>query len=140
LEKNIVGICENLKEMFAIKLIFSDGDRTIGEAKKGSASKWVDKMIPIKSTIKKIEIMYDRDKSLLLGIKFIDKDAKTLLSAGKIDSNLYRGKRDFPIKEFELADNERLIGIKSSLRGWKDGHHFDFSFIIGSTINENINI
>ena len=47
-------------------------------------------------------MMYDRDKGLLVGLKFNDAEG---MAVGKIDSALYRGKRDFPTKRFVLSSD-----------------------------------
>ena len=47
-------------------------------------------------------MMYDRDKGLLVGLKLNDADE---MAVGKIDSALYRGKRDFQTKKFVLSSD-----------------------------------
>ena len=42
-------------------------------------------------------MMYDRDKGLLLGLRFNDPQGKEILAAGKINENSYKGKVDFPV-------------------------------------------
>ncbi len=66
--------------MFAFKLIFSDDDRSPAEPKK--KPKWVDKKF--NKNVTKVQMMYDIDKSLLLGIRLFSY-SELLLTAGKID-------------------------------------------------------
>lgn len=70
--------------MFAFKLIFSDDDRSPAEPKK--KAKWVDKVID--QNVSKVQMLYDVDKSLLLGIRLFNND-KIILTAGKIGQAPY---------------------------------------------------
>ena len=79
--------------------------------------------------MKTVEMMYNRDKGQLLGLRFKDHEGKEIIVVGKIDQSSYKGKSDFPVQEALLAPDEAIVGIKSGHK-WKDGSHYDLSFII----------
>ena len=59
-------------------------------------------------------MQYDNyDEPFLVGLKFLDKSNKVLLSVGLIDKQSRLNNPNFPIKEFVLLDGERLLGIES---------------------------
>jgi hypothetical protein len=60
--------------------------------------------------------MYHKSNSRLAGLKFIDKNGKSLLVAGRIEMPNYINNAGYPIKEFVLQDGERIIGMTSGAR------------------------
>ena len=87
---------------------------------------WQEKRIPEGSIIKRYELMQNQTNSCLHGIKFLDKRGKVLLAAGDIDNEQARSSILLKTKEYVIRDDEKLIGIKSGSRKFKDFRHYDF--------------
>jgi len=63
----------------------------------------------------------------------MDKRGKVLLTAGDIDDFNARNSSLVRVKEFVIREDEKLIGIKSGQRKFKDARHYDLQFHIGRT-------
>lgn len=85
------------------------------------------------SKIKLLRVLYSGPNSYypsaLVGIEIGDHSGKMLLQTKLIKEYYQSPSTDFVLKEFELDEHERLIGVKSSRRGTL--YHFDVQFVIG---------
>ncbi len=51
--------------------------------------------------------------SCLIGLKLLDRANRVLLAVGSIDDPGFVADKDWPVQEFQLGDNERIVGVKS---------------------------
>ena len=65
--------------------------------------------------------MHKSDRGRLVAIEFLDKDNVSLLKVGN-----YSGDVGCSYHEVILADDERIVGIQSGLRGKTSANHYDF--------------
>ncbi len=68
--------------------------------------------------------------NLFKGLEFYDKSGKRLLRAGTIE--MLKNKPWMSIREFEIEDNERLLGVLYGRRASIWARHYDLQFVIGS--------
>ena len=100
-ENHIVGFHQNSNA--ALILILSNNQKANLSAKNATS----EVRIPADSRIKKVAMISTNYDRLLFRVEFFDSNGKLILKAG-YDGGNYR-------KEFELEDDERLIGMKSKL-------------------------
>ena len=59
---------------------------------------------------------------MLYGLRLFDKEGKKILVAGLIEDPNYINQSGYSVKEFELSEGERWVGIESGTRGYKYGY------------------
>lgn len=124
-DKHIIGIGDygNLQFYF----IYSDMTQTEIE-KKGSSSKNKEMLIhPPGTQIRKVRIQYfvnysDYADGTFAGLIFFDAKEEPILQAGFINKP---NAAIYAVKDFDIAEGERLLGIKSDLREKGQARHWD---------------
>lgn len=104
--------------------MLSNGSRTQAQTTSMYKS-FKEYMIDPNRKIKLVRMLYCKTKSypsVLVGIELVD--SKGIMLQTKLMSELSTNESDFVVVEFELAEYERLIGVKSSRRGTL--YHYDF--------------
>lgn len=78
--------------------------------------------MPEGAIVKTVRLRYGETSAigLFLAIKLLDKNKKSLLKVG-----YYNESTHYKINEFELADDERIVGFKSGRRGGALSQHYD---------------
>ena len=116
----LTGIQARPNDYWFFTSIFSDGSRGQQEVAVHSDAK--DVMInPQQAEVKKIHIHHG--KSVVVGIRFTDKDNKTILEVGLFNLG-------FIDKHIELKEGERIVGVKS-MRDPSDNLWFGLTFVMG---------
>ncbi len=95
------------------------------------AMEWADVLIPEGTHISKIEMMNNKQDSLMWGLKFFGSNGSVLLAVGYIDDLFRRMSPDFQVTSFNLKEDERLTGLKSCSYGCMNALHFNLQWIIG---------
>jgi hypothetical protein len=83
---------------------------------------------PVGGVVKRVVMESRANDKILYKVEFYDKHNTLLLKSG-IEKEEGDEEDDVVTKEFELADNERLIGFKS--KNTCDAEHYDPFFVIG---------
>ena len=116
--------------------IFNDFTQTQID-KKGPSSKNKETLIgPVGSIVRKVRIQYfvkysDYADGTFAGIIFFDESGEPILQAGFINKP---NAAIYAVKDYELDEDERIIGVKSGLREKGAARHWDLQFIIGKAV------
>ncbi len=71
-------------------------------------------------------MQYDNyDTPFLVGLKFINDKGAAVLTIGQIDKPSRMNNSNYPIKEFTIDPDERLVGVKSWQSGEGYAQHFN---------------
>ena len=68
-----------------MQFIFKDGTRTKALDSLCKKEEWKDEMIPEEAPITRIQLVYDRELSVIVGIRFADPMGMSILDLGKLD-------------------------------------------------------
>ena len=129
-DRHIIGVSQYKHEWWlAMQFIFSDQSRTQADVQGCDLTKFVDEFIPEEAQISKVQLIYDSQNSILVGLRFTDREGMSLLDVGDVDSYKTIPKQ-FTMKQLPLGMNERLVGVKSGQRGEGLGFHCDLQFMI----------
>ena len=91
-----------------------------------SGSSWTDHLIPNKTEITKVQMMVSEQTGCLLGFRFFTKNHEPILTCGRmIDDPNCESSPGYLIKEFNLEENQRIVGFKSYSGGGKIVLHYD---------------
>jgi len=71
-------------------------------------------------------MMFMKEDSRLIGIKFLDSENKNLVKCGLINSSSYRTDPTVELREVTLEEGERLVGVKFGQRGYLNSEIYDF--------------
>lgn len=85
-----------------MQFIMSDYTRTQFNDNSLNPNQWQDAFIPKNTIIYRVEMMYRKLDSALIGLKFEDRDGTLLLTVGNINDPNYRNENQFNFKEFLL--------------------------------------
>jgi hypothetical protein len=76
------------------------------------------------SYIRRVKIQYFEHTTamgLFSGVEFYDANGAKILTAGRMKEDMVW----FKYLEFQIEENERIVGVKSGRRGAFVAHHFD---------------
>ena len=129
-DRHIIGVSHYKHEWWlAMQFIFSDLSRTQADVQGCDQTKFVDEFIPDGAPISKVQLIYDSQNSIIVGLRFTDREGMSFLDVGNVDAYKTIPKQ-FAMKWLPLGMNERLVGVKSGQRGEGLGFHCDLQFMI----------
>lgn len=131
--KQISGF-SNYESKWQWDFVYSDGTRT-SPMTPSSIKTYKEYMIePADSKIKLVRVLYAKANSYypsaLVGLELVDHQGKSVLQTKLIKDFYNSPSSDLALKEFELDEHERIIGVKTSRRG-STQYHYDIQFVIG---------
>ena len=89
-------------------------------------SSWTDHLIPNKTEKTKVQMMVSEQSGYLRGFRFFTKNHEPILTCGRmIDDPNCEISPSYLIKEFNLEENQRIVGFKSYSDGGKNALHYD---------------
>ena len=91
---------------------------------------------PPGSIVRKIRIQYfnkysDQADGTFAGLIFYDKVGEPILQAGFINKP---NAAIYAVKDYDLDEGERIVGIRSGLRDKGTARHWDLQFLIGKKV------
>ena len=70
-----------------MQFIFADGTKTKALDSELDPSKWEDSVFPPDCPVTRIQLIYDRDHSIIVGIRFADPFGMSVIDLGQLDKH-----------------------------------------------------